>query len=196
MDYTRFLDYAKKLVQRQMEGISWYLFAEAVCIILIVAVVLFLFFYFTKRKVNWVILLGFFFLAVYLCFVYQITYYNREAGSRVGFFTQIQTLNPKSGNTRENIYNLLNVILFVPIGMALTLIWSRKRVTFRCLAIPLYGFTGSMCIECIQFATSRGYFEVVDLITNTFGTIVGALCVELVLEIAKLCKEKRTIDEE
>lgn len=64
----------------------------------------------------------------------------------------------------------LNIILFVPFGYLLAGIWRKKRVSILiCL-----GF--SVLIEVIQFITYRGFFDVDDVIANTLGGVIGALC--------------------
>lgn len=67
--------------------------------------------------------------------------------------------------------SVLNVILFLPLGLFLYLLWKR----FRCLGWNLlFGFCVSLSIEVLQIFTYRAT-DVNDLITNTFGTFLGWL---------------------
>ena len=74
--------------------------------------------------------------------------------------------------------SILNVLLFIPLGMLLPLLWH----TFRA-AKPtvLFGFGMSLAIELLQFLTYRAT-DVNDLITNTFGTFLGFLCTRFLLQ--------------
>ena len=85
-----------------------------------------------------------------------------------------------------------NMILFMPFGFGLPLLWkefySLKRTVFA-------GFLVSLLIECSQFLLSRGT-DVDDLLLNTLGTVFGyVLFVKLYAILPKLSrvsKERRT----
>ena len=63
----------------------------------------------------------------------------------------------------------LNVLLFMPFGFFLPLLWKRYGSFFRTL---LAGFSVSLFIEGMQIFTYRAS-DINDLITNTLGTILG-----------------------
>ena len=68
--------------------------------------------------------------------------------------------------------SILNVLLFVPLGMMLPILWGK----FRSLKnTTLFGFLTSFTIEVLQIFTFRAT-DVNDLITNTLGTFWGFLC--------------------
>ena len=72
----------------------------------------------------------------------------------------------------EDLKNsVLNVVLFVPLGILLPIGWKRFRE--RRYALQL-GFGISLCIELLQMLTFRTT-DVNDLITNTLGTYLGYL---------------------
>lgn len=73
---------------------------------------------------------------------------------------------------------ILNVILFVPMGFFLMLLWKRFRNPLRCI---LFGFAASLTIEILQIFTFRAT-DINDLITNTLGTLIGWLLGYLVLK--------------
>lgn len=117
-------------------------------------------------------------LVVCLCFFYQVTFLNREAGSRTDIirlpFTRIFD---QRGNLhfKELLYSLFNVFLFMPWGFFLSL-HKRKLHFFRNVTlVAAYSFLVSLLIECMQLITQRGYFEIEDLICNVLGAIVGAM---------------------
>ncbi len=64
---------------------------------------------------------------------------------------------------------LLNVLLFIPLGIALPLLWKSFGSWWRTV---LFGFLTSMLIETMQIFSSRAT-DVNDLMTNTLGTVLG-----------------------
>lgn len=74
---------------------------------------------------------------------------------------------------------LLNVLLFLPLGMMLPLLWADFRSLWRTL---LAGFGISFFIEVLQLFSFRAT-DVNDLITNTAGTLGGYCIGRLVLKL-------------
>lgn len=66
---------------------------------------------------------------------------------------------------------VLNVVLFLPMGVFLPLLWKKYR---RFPAAVFTGFCLSLAIELLQIFTLRAV-DVNDLITNTLGTAAGFL---------------------
>ncbi len=63
-----------------------------------------------------------------------------------------------------------NVLLFIPLGIFLPLLWMRFRsIKSVLLAIS---FT-SLLIEITQLLTATGVFDVDDILLNTFGGVIG-----------------------
>lgn len=65
---------------------------------------------------------------------------------------------------------LLNVAMFVPLGILLPLLTRNYRKWYLVLA---EGFGSSLLIEIVQYITARGLFDVDDLFNNTLGTMIG-----------------------
>lgn len=74
---------------------------------------------------------------------------------------------------------VLNVLLFVPLGYFLPLLWERF---YRFPRAVLFGFFCSMFIESLQIFTYRAT-DINDLITNTFGTFLGWSLARLTLRM-------------
>lgn len=76
------------------------------------------------------------------------------------------------GNRQFLFENLGNVVLFIPLGVALSVMnkWDVKRAT-------TVGLMASLLIETIQFTFALGTFECDDLIHNTLGAVIGVWCV-------------------
>ena len=73
---------------------------------------------------------------------------------------------------------LLNVALFLPLGVLLPLIWEQFRTA---KSTVLFGFGMSLAIELLQILTLRAT-DVNDLITNTLGAFLGFLLAKPVMD--------------
>lgn len=65
---------------------------------------------------------------------------------------------------------LLNIVLFIPLGMLLPVIWKRFRKWYAMLSV---GFGLSMYIELMQYLGGRGILDVDDLFCNSLGAMMG-----------------------
>lgn len=66
---------------------------------------------------------------------------------------------------------LLNILLFVPLGTCTQVLlpeWLAKW-----WRVALLGFVVSLIVECLQYGTHLGSFDVADLFNNTVGTVLG-----------------------
>jgi glycopeptide antibiotics resistance protein len=67
--------------------------------------------------------------------------------------------------------NILNVVIFIPLGVYTGLLFHRwsfgKRLLF-CFAV-------SLMVEGLQYILRIGAFDVTDIITNTVGGIIGLI---------------------
>jgi len=68
------------------------------------------------------------------------------------------------------IENIMNVIVFIPVGMILG---SLLRVKGSWLVALLIGCSISITIEALQFCFMRGFSEVDDVMHNTLGCLIG-----------------------
>lgn len=92
---------------------------------------------------------------------------------------------------------LMNVFLFVPLGLSLPYVFSGSIVKRILLAI-LIGFLLSVTVEAIQYFAHLGMAETDDVICNTVGTAIGSCAYLLSLLWSKLfnkTKGRRTSDE-
>ena len=67
----------------------------------------------------------------------------------------------------------LNILLFVPFGYLLPLLWRRAD---RWWKVVLCGFVLSLLIELIQLVTHLGMFDLDDLMNNSLGAFLGWGC--------------------
>jgi len=68
------------------------------------------------------------------------------------------------------VENIMNVIVFIPVGMILG---SLLRVKGSWLVALLIGCSISITIEALQFCFMKGFSEVDDVMHNTVGCIIG-----------------------
>ncbi len=66
--------------------------------------------------------------------------------------------------------NLLNILLFVPMGFLLPTMAKKLRKLFL---IVFLGLMSSLAIETVQFFTGLGIFDIDDLLNNTIGAFIG-----------------------
>lgn len=108
---------------------------------------------------------------LYLCALFalvgipNVTYFRPEVNLN---------LIPFKGMVQDLKNGILNVILFVPLGFLLPVLWQNFRRMGSCVA---FGFGLSLSIELLQMLTFRAT-DVNDLITNTAGTLLGFLLVK------------------
>ncbi|MGL9748053.1 hypothetical protein IGI50_001986 [Enterococcus sp. DIV0170] len=69
------------------------------------------------------------------------------------------------------LLNILNIIMFVPFGFLLPLIWSQYRAL---RSVVFLGFEFSLMIELLQLFNRRAT-DIDDLLMNTLGALVGFL---------------------
>ena len=107
-----------------------------------------------------------FFLALYLCAGYVVVGLPDIRYIRLDF-----NINLKPFAYMFSAYKstLLNVLLFVPLGFFLTVLWKRFGKVWWTV---LFGFCTSLTIELLQIFTYRAT-DVNDLMTNTVGAFLG-----------------------
>lgn len=112
-------------------------------------------------------------LAEYVFLIYCSTVICRRitegvVGSNFSPFWSYEAI----GKGKEDLIaeNLINMIVFVPVGMILG---SLLRVKKSWLITLLFGMGISVLIEVLQFVLKRGFAEVDDVIHNTLGGLIG-----------------------
>lgn len=77
------------------------------------------------------------------------------------------------------IYTILNVVLFVPLGIFLPLLWKKWD---HIGTVALTGFLFSLSIELVQMF-DKGITDINDLIANTVGAYIGYWIYKLLLKL-------------
>lgn len=116
-------------------------------------------------------------LLLVLTFMFAITGISPLSGLQLrqhGVFNLIPShgigIIMRCPNNIFRIKNILgNIIMFMPIGFLLPIIWCKYKNIYRC---TIFGMLLSVTIEIMQMPLSRGT-DIDDVILNTFGTVLG-----------------------
>ena len=109
-------------------------------------------------------------IAAALIFLYYLVGVFTMTGiGRLKPFSPRLVLVPFRDMISGPVDTLLNVLLFVPLGIFLPIMYKRFN---NIISIFTLGFTLSLTIELVQMF-GRGASDVNDLITNTVGTCLG-----------------------
>lgn len=137
--------------------------------------------YHSIKKTIW-----YFLLALYLCAVYVVVGLPDIRYIRLDFNINLTPFAYMFSDYRST---LLNVLLFVPLGFFLPVLWKRFGKVWWTV---LFGFSTSLVIELLQIFTYRAT-DVNDLMTNTFGTLVGWCIGRIVLRLIPGLKPEEDI---
>ena len=111
-----------------------------------------------------------FVFGAYIAAVLWTTLFSRIGDGYRGFLLPFHSYAEiLKGEWRPLLENIGNVVLFIPLGVALK--WSGVRDMKKA------GFLASLLIEVLQFTFALGTFECDDLIHNTLGAVIGTWCV-------------------
>lgn len=122
------------------------------------------------RKEKAKISIAVIFLFLYIIVLLQTAFFSREPGSRNGI--NLILLSTWGLTTVEHAYFIENIMMFVPFGVLMPMVWNRMRKVRCCVLI---GCLFSCVIELSQLVTQRGYCQLDDVVTNTIGSLVGWL---------------------
>lgn len=125
----------------------------------------------SRRKTIW-----YFIFSLYLCAVYVVAGLPDIRYVRLDFNINLEPFAYMFSDYRST---LLNVLLFLPLGFFLSVLWTRFRNGFRTV---LFGFAMSLTIELLQLFTYRAT-DVNDLMTNTTGTALGWIVGRIALRL-------------
>ncbi len=164
--------------------------AVAVCLLAVMGVAAYYAYYRRKNgaqaKFPWLRVLLILALVGYLAMVDYATIGRLSGGFRAVNFHLFrawrEAWNQYSVKSWLNL--LLNIAMFVPLGILVPLIWKPMRKFLR--MFPL-GFGVSAFFEISQYLTGRGILDVDDLFANSLGAMIGFF---LVMAVLSLFREK------
>lgn len=119
------------------------------------------------RFANAVVFLGI------VAVVFYMTVYTRGESAEQAVFTPFRSF--QDAKIQPELYRsmLMNVFLFVPLGISLPFVlgWRRCSCMFTVILAALF----SSGIEYLQFRYALGKCEVDDVIMNTLGSLMGCI---------------------
>ena len=126
------------------------------------------------RQVSLCLLVGYFFLV--LC---STIFYREETFEKRCYIYPLWSYGMLYNKLLAQI--IMNILMFIPIGFFVggTL---KKKYLWNAILI---GFVLSFFIELTQLITTRGVFNVDDIIHNTLGCIMGFLCFVVCYKLVK-----------
>ena len=132
-------------------------------------------------------------LIIYACFIFQITIYRRDPGTRNLIRTDLD-FGSLSGNfmaEQQFVYCVLNMLLFMPWGFLIAAHRKDHSKIKKAVMVFLCSFLTSFLIEVTQLITKTGYFELNDIILNLSGGELGGLLYIALEMIARRIMNKR-----
>lgn len=115
-------------------------------------------------------------LILTLLFLVNVTLLRRSPGQHSIILTPFACLQPMYRNSETWRLIVMNIAVFVPIGLTLPELLPRKwHPLVRMLAAAALAFLFSALIEQAQYHFSLGTTEADDVICNTLGALIGAL---------------------
>ena len=88
-----------------------------------------------------------------------------------------RALNAPPHLARIEIRNaLLNIAMFIPLGIFLPITWHKLQKFY--LTLPV-AFLASIAIETAQLLTHRGVFALEDILHNTAGAALGIIIIKI-----------------
>ena len=117
-------------------------------------------FYSTKKTILY------FVFATYLAAVYLFVGMPTLQFMRFDLSLTLTPFLPMIADFKNTI---LNIILFIPLGIMLPFLWKKYNTLSETLIL---GFSMSLAIELLQIFTYRAT-DINDLLANTIGTVLG-----------------------
>lgn len=126
------------------------------------------------------------YISLLYCSMVLFRPYSEDAGHDFTPFWSYEAI--ENGRSELLAENVMNVIVFVPVGMMLGCAF-RSMTWWKTLLI---GCGISFSIEVIQYVFHRGFAETDDVMHNTIGCILGYILVQgSRLMVHGFCKGKR-----
>ena len=124
--------------------------------------------------------------------IIYVTVYSRGERSAEAYLIPFSSF--ERAKIQPEMYRtmLMNVFLFVPLGLSLPYVFGGSTAK-RILLTILIGFLLCVTVEAIQYFGHLGLTETDDVICNTLGTAIGSCAYLLSLLWRKLFR-KKTLD--
>ena len=138
---------------------------------------------------KWMRIIGAVLAIVAVGAILYATVFSRSESGAGAYFVPFSSF--ERAKIQPEMYRsmLMNVFLFVPLGLSLPFVFGGGTMK-RILLTILTGFLLSMTVEAIQYFGHLGMAETDDVICNTLGTAIGSCAYLLSLLWKRLFKKK------
>ena len=120
-----------------------------------------------RRSMLWVMLGIWVAALIYLLFLYRIQG-RRNSGFTFELFHMYRKANSTGWEATQALRQILfNILLYMPLGCILAALMKEMRFSF------LVGICISIMTELLQSLTRLGWADVDDVVTNSFGLLIG-----------------------
>lgn len=127
-------------------------------------------------------------LCISSCFlIIKMTLLGRTVGERTLILMPFYTFTTMSYNNEALRTLLMNVILFLPLGLTLPYVKKEKK-SHKWIHCILLGCVLSIGVELLQYCFALGQAEMDDVICNTLGCALGVTA-DMMAEMASLVKK-------
>lgn len=146
---------------------------------------------------KWMRIIGAVLAIIAVGAIIYVTVYTRSESRAAADFIPFSSFERAKENREMYRSMLMNVFLFVPLGLSLPFVFGGSTAK-RIMLTLLTGFLLSATVEAVQYFASLGMAETDDVICNTLGTAIGTCAYPLSLlwrRRFKNLKERKTPDE-
>ena len=106
------------------------------------------------------------------------TLFTRDGSQDTSIYMELLIFSENGKSVYWWQHGLLNAVLFIPLGVSLSLIRGREKL--KLVQSILVGVVISTFIELVQLFFKLGQCDINDILFNTLGTAAGFVCAELV----------------
>ena len=152
-----------------------------VCFIVLLAILL----YIERKRIRIGSILFAIISASYVTFLLTVTIFGRTGGN-ISSWQQILITYERalSGEYGSQLDILYNIVLYIPVGLLISH-YKNIKIDIAVLAVM------PTVIELTQLITTRGVFELTDIINNFIGGMIGLGIAKGLGKIIKLINDKR-----
>lgn len=193
-NYRWLIGHLPGFLQIQLQGFSWMHVALLAAAGIVGFFLLLYIFRGTRgRRLDGKLLLTGSLMIICVSVILEITVFRRSTAGDGVIHGELYfgSLHTGYAEAERFVYSVLNVLLFVPFGMAYRLLRCGGRYVYLIFMTALTGFCFSFLIEISQLLLAKGYFELVDIVCNTTGGVIGAVPVSVCMLLLRMLRGEK-----
>lgn len=122
---------------------------------------------------------------MYLALVIALSLFRYGHVNRLFVYNPLGIINDFKNNFDTTLILLVgNIFVYLPLGLYVKYRFKLSSIKLTALFLPYI-----ITVEALQYITSRGVFDIDDIITNTAGFVFGGVCFGLLEKSSKRCQE-------